>query len=47
MELLNLTPGPEVGQAYRFLLDLRMEEGPLGEDVATQRLLAWWEQRTQ
>lgn len=42
MELLGLQPGPEVGQAYKFLLELRMEEGPLGEEEATKRLLAWW-----
>ncbi|QRV02172.1 CCA tRNA nucleotidyltransferase [Arcanobacterium phocisimile] len=45
MELLDLKPGPEVGQAYSFLLELRMEEGPLGEEVATERLQAWWQQR--
>jgi poly(A) polymerase len=45
MALLDLTPGPEVGQALRFLLDARMEEGPLGEEEATRRLLAWWEDR--
>lgn len=42
MELLGVAPGPAVGRAYRFLLDLRMEEGPLGEDEARERLLAWW-----
>lgn len=45
MELLGLTPGPEVGKAYKFLLELRMEEGPLGEEEAARRLLAWWEDR--
>jgi poly(A) polymerase len=45
MALLDLSPGPEVGQALRFLLDARMEEGPLGEEEATRRLLAWWEDR--
>lgn len=42
MELLDLKPGPDVGRARKFLLDLRMEEGPLGEEEATRRLLAWW-----
>ena len=41
MELLGLTPGPLVGQAYRHLLDLRMEHGPLGQERAVQELLAW------
>ncbi|MDO5496207.1 MAG: CCA tRNA nucleotidyltransferase [bacterium] len=42
MRLLGLKEGPAVGKAYRFLMDLRMEEGPLGEEEATRRLLAWW-----
>ncbi|AZZ50099.1 CCA tRNA nucleotidyltransferase [Rathayibacter rathayi] len=45
MEILGLAPGPEVGQAYRFLLELRLEEGPLGEEAATQRLREWWASR--
>ncbi|KZX22467.1 CCA tRNA nucleotidyltransferase [Rathayibacter tanaceti] len=45
MAILGLPPGPEVGAAYRFLLELRLEEGPLGEEVATQRLREWWASR--
>jgi len=45
MELLNITPGPDVGAAYRFLMELRLDEGPLGEDIAKSRLLAWWQSR--
>ncbi|OOB92360.1 CCA tRNA nucleotidyltransferase [Rathayibacter sp. VKM Ac-2630] len=45
MRILDLPPGPEVGAAYRFLLELRLEEGPLGEEVATQRLKEWWAAR--
>ncbi|MCU1583021.1 MAG: tRNA nucleotidyltransferase [Microbacteriaceae bacterium] len=45
MAILGLTPGREVGEAYRFLLELRLEEGPLGVDVATERLRAWWDAR--
>ncbi|RFA23430.1 CCA tRNA nucleotidyltransferase [Subtercola boreus] len=41
MGILGLSPGREVGEAYRFLLELRLEEGPLGEEEATRRLLAW------
>ena len=33
--------GREVGEAYRFLLDLRMDRGPLGEEQATEALKAW------
>jgi len=46
MKILGLRPGPEVGQAMRFLLDLRLEEGPLGEDETTRRLQAWWATRS-
>jgi len=46
MALLGLSPGREVGEAYRFLLELRLDEGPLGPDVAEQRLRAWWADRT-
>ena len=45
MELLDITPGPDVGAAYRFLMELRLDEGPLGEDIAKSRLLAWWQSR--
>ncbi|RIX30095.1 CCA tRNA nucleotidyltransferase [Amnibacterium setariae] len=45
MRELGLRPGPDVGAAYRYLLDVRMEEGPLGEEEAVRRLRAWWEQR--
>lgn len=43
MELLGVGPGPEIGRAYRHLLELRMEHGPLGPERAEQELLAWWE----
>jgi poly(A) polymerase len=42
MDHLGLSPGREVGQALEFLLELRLEEGPLGEDEARRRLDAWW-----
>jgi poly(A) polymerase len=42
MRILGLRPGREVGQALRFLLELRLDEGPLGEEEATRRLHAWW-----
>src|SRR5690606_8223181 len=41
MAILGLKPGPEVGEAYRFLLELRLTEGPLGEEEATRRLTKW------
>jgi poly(A) polymerase len=45
MDHLGLAPGPDVGQALEFLLELRLEEGPLGEDEVTRRLDAWWADR--
>jgi poly(A) polymerase len=45
MAILDLKPGPDVGAAYRFLLELRLDEGPLGEEEATRRLLGWWRDR--
>jgi poly(A) polymerase len=43
--ILGIKPSREVGEAYRFLLELRTEEGPLGEEEATRRLLEWWSAR--
>ena len=45
MEVLGIPPGRDVGAAYKFLLELRMDEGPLGEEEAARRLLAWWADR--
>ncbi|WP_047263207.1 CCA tRNA nucleotidyltransferase [Corynebacterium mustelae] len=42
MQILNLKPGPEVGKAWAFLKELRLEYGPLERDVAIQKLLEWW-----
>jgi poly(A) polymerase len=41
MNVLGIGPGPAVGKAYRFLLDRRMESGPLGHDEAVAELKAW------
>ena len=46
MEILDLPPGRDVGEAYKFLLELRLDDGPLGEAAARERLLAWWAART-
>lgn len=45
MAVLGLKPGREVGQAYQFLLELRLDEGEIGREEATRRLLEWWAQR--
>jgi poly(A) polymerase len=46
MEHLGLEPGPDVGRALAFLLELRLDEGPLGEDEARRRLEEWWRARS-
>jgi poly(A) polymerase len=46
MQILGIGPGREVGEAYKFLMDLRMDEGPLGEDRAREELLSWWNSRS-
>ncbi len=45
MEILGIGPGPEVGQAYKFLMELRMDQGPLSEAEAKKALLDWWATR--
>ena len=42
MQLLGIPAGPLVGRAYDYLLELRLEHGPLGEERATQELHKWW-----
>ncbi len=45
MRRLGLPPGPAVGEALSYLLELRLEEGPLGAEEAGRRLDAWWAAR--
>ena len=42
MQILKLKPSREVGQAMDFLMELRLEQGPIGEEAATKALLEWW-----
>ncbi|WP_236829789.1 CCA tRNA nucleotidyltransferase [Blastococcus sp. KM273128] len=45
MELLGLPPGREVGAAWRYLKELRLERGPLEREEAEAALRAWWAER--
>ena len=45
MALLEIKPGAEVGKALDFLMELRMEHGPLGKERAEQELMQWWVNR--
>jgi poly(A) polymerase len=45
MAILEIKPSPTVGKAYDFLLELRLEHGPLGEEKAKQALLNWWREQ--
>ena len=42
MKVLGIKPGPEVGKAYQFLLDLRLDKGIVGIEKATEELKTWW-----
>ncbi|MFS2242597.1 CCA tRNA nucleotidyltransferase [Microbacterium sp. OR16] len=44
-QILGIKPGREVGEAYRFLLEVRLDEGVIGPDAAEQRLREWWAAR--
>jgi poly(A) polymerase len=46
MEILQIPPGPVVGEAYNFLLGLRLDRGPMDEATATEALQAWWAARS-
>jgi poly(A) polymerase len=42
MSILGVGPGPEIGRAYRFLLELRLEKGPMEHEAAVAALREWW-----
>jgi poly(A) polymerase len=45
MELLGIPPGPHVGEAWRYLKELRLDRGPLTREEATAELMDWWRTR--
>ena len=45
MQILGIKPSPNVGKAYEFLLELRLEHGPQGAEKAKEELLKWWKEQ--
>jgi poly(A) polymerase len=45
MAVLKIPPGRDVGDAYQYLLEQRLDRGPLGEEAAAALLKQWWSQR--
>ncbi len=45
MELLGIQPGRAVGDALDFLMEIRLEEGLVGDTEIRERLRRWWDQR--
>lgn len=45
MAVLDIPAGPQVGEAWRYLKELRLERGPLSTEEATTELLSWWKSR--
>ncbi|MCB0930857.1 MAG: CCA tRNA nucleotidyltransferase [Mycobacterium sp.] len=45
MQLLGIPAGPQVGEAWNYLKELRLDRGPLSTEEATNELLAWWNAR--
>ena len=45
MEILGIPGGPQVGQAWNYLKELRLDRGPLSREDATAELISWWNER--
>ncbi|MGV0743501.1 CCA tRNA nucleotidyltransferase [Mycolicibacterium sp. XJ870] len=45
MEILGVPAGPQIGEAWRYLKELRLERGPLSREEAIDELLKWWNAR--
>ncbi len=41
-EVLGIRPGPVLGRAYKHLLEVRLDQGPIGHDAAVAALRQWW-----
>ena len=45
--MLGIRPGPVLGRAYSYLLELRLDRGMLGREEAQAALLAWWAEQPE
>ena len=45
MEILDVPPGRVIGEAMNYLLEVRLDEGLIGDELIRQRLLDWWQTR--
>jgi poly(A) polymerase len=45
MRLLDIPAGPQVGEAWRYLKELRLDRGPLSHEEAVEELTKWWNSR--
>jgi poly(A) polymerase len=45
MRILDIPAGPQVGEAWRYLKELRLDRGPLSHDEAIEELTKWWNSR--
>ncbi|WP_052465821.1 CCA tRNA nucleotidyltransferase [Mobilicoccus massiliensis] len=46
-EILGISPGPVLGRAYKHLLAIRLDRGPIGKDAAREELVTWWAQQPE
>ena len=46
MKILDIPPGPQVGEAWNHLKELRLDRGPMDHDEAVAELMKWWNARS-
>nr|WP_270887070.1 CCA tRNA nucleotidyltransferase [Pedococcus sp. 5OH_020] len=46
-EVLGISPGPVLGRAYSYLLELRLDRGPIGREAAAEALRQWWSEQPE
>ena len=46
-EILGIPPGPVLGRAYKHLLAVRLDRGPIGPEAAAEELRRWWAEQPE